>query len=111
MNARRGLSLVLAGSVIWTVSCTSYKQIGIEELPYHSRVRVTTSSDRYELDIPVVFDDTLRGLASQPHVPLDQIVLLEGAYDDAGETGVLALVVLGAVVTAVYLIWAASFEF
>jgi hypothetical protein len=97
---------------VWTVGCTSYKQIDVGDVADHGRVRVTqTDGTKRDFYRPVVESDSIKGEPrKQPDpryydaivyvIPLDQVSRFESVGTD--EVGTV-LTILGVTVGVIAL--------
>jgi hypothetical protein len=91
---------------VWFTACSTYKQIGLDEVADYNRVRVTLiDGDRETLLDPVVADNAVSGREDKARrhrdpvvpvvIPLDQVDNLEAVNRNAG--GTAAAIVVGVV--------------
>jgi len=113
----RPVSLALVGLFVWVTGCSTYTQIGIDEIADHGKVRVTrTDGGRETVYDPRVEADSIRGRfveGGQPRtadraISLDEVAELDSVGTNAVGTG---LIVIGSALFVMTLICAAACEF
>jgi hypothetical protein len=111
VSRSRPVSLALVGLFVWTLGCTSYRQIEPSEVADHGQVRVTTTAGyRQTVRDPWVEADSIRAHEKPEYerdyydpiavIPLDQVATLEAVGTNEVGTvlvivGVVALVFVG----------------
>jgi len=113
----RPVSLALVGLFVWTVGCTSYKQIELSEVADHGKVRVTqTDGERETIHNPVVEADSLKGRVNEGveyadwvtlAIPVDRVGKLEAVGPNTAGT---LLIVVGSLAVVFLLVAAACSE-
>ena len=84
MRRSRTSACTLVGLFVWLLGCTGYVRIDRDEIVGYDRVRVTTTTDRYELEQPRIDGDTIRGQGRLTAIPLNQVIDVEGWSGDRG---------------------------
>ena len=117
MSHSRPVSLALVGLFVWTLGCTSYRQIEPSEVADHGKVRVTTT-DGYRQTVrePQVEADSIKGIGEKAgykrmpvSIPLDRVAELEAVgTDEVGTVFTVLGVFVG--VIAIFLVMCPPFE-
>jgi len=104
----RPVSLALVGLFVWVSACTTYTQIGLNEVADHEKIRVTTSDgERDIIRDPRVDGDSIKGHLQQERrviinplwsMPVDHVAELEAVGTSASGLKVVAIVVGAALV-------------
>lgn len=118
MYRSRVLSLALIGVYVSAMGCTSYRQVGINEVVNYDEVRVTlvdgeravVPRDAFVADSLYLWKEVQPGAhygKVQVWYPLDQVTLVEARHGDATKTAFCVLGVVGGLV-ALTVIWCNS---
>ena len=117
MRRHRAVSFLLVALFLWVTGCTSYKQIQLDEVADHGKVRVTTTDgERETVQNPRVEADSIKGEVNDGleqvarTISVDQVVKVETTASNTVGTVLLVIGSLGVIFFAVAVAACDGFE-